>query len=321
MSAPDPASGPRRKAFWGVLFCVLVWAVNYPAIKIAYREMSPLAYTGWRFVAASAVLVGWCLARSEPVVPKRDAWPLAALLALSGVGVYQVFFALGVAATSGFSAALLNSLSPLLSVGLVSLLGWERMGPRAALGSGVSYLGVALFLASAHGTADLGSASGNLLSLASASCWAVYNLASSRAAGRMSPLTAQAVTFAGGTVLVLAYSLPAMLRQDYARVSALTWTILALSSVVPLVVAFRLWSFAIQVLGVTRTSSFGFLVPVAAGVASALLTGERFTAGKLASAAVVLLGLAVTRTGGRAASPPGQPPGRFGRGEGAGGPW
>ena len=49
---PSPLS-IRSKAFLGVVLCVGVWGVNYPATKIAYQELSPLAYTGWRFLIAA----------------------------------------------------------------------------------------------------------------------------------------------------------------------------------------------------------------------------------------------------------------------------
>jgi drug/metabolite transporter (DMT)-like permease len=55
----------------------------------------------------------------------------------------------------------------------------------------------------------------------------------------------------------------------------------------------------VRSLGVAQATSFGFLVPVLAGVASAAVTGERFDAQKLVSAAVVLAGLALTRLGRR----------------------
>jgi drug/metabolite transporter (DMT)-like permease len=57
---------------------------------------------------------------------------------------------------------------------------------------------------------------------------------------------------------------------------------------------------AIRTLGVTTTTSFSFLTPVLAGVASALWTGERFDTAKVLSACVVLAGLALTRLGGPA---------------------
>ena len=53
----------------------------------------------------------------------------------------------------------------------------------------------------------------------------------------------------------------------------------------------------LAVLGVAATTRIGVLVPVVAGVSSALWTGERFSGAKLASAAVVLGGLALARMG------------------------
>ncbi|HQR68646.1 MAG TPA: DMT family transporter, partial [Thermoanaerobaculia bacterium] len=220
------------------------------------------------------------------------------LLALAGVGLYQWFFAWGVARTSGFAAALLNSTSPLFSALFAVLAGLERWTARGAAGAGLAYAGVALFVASSH-AAEGGSLAGNVLCLLSAATWAVYTVAAARIPGRLSPLQAQFATFVGGSIPLFAYCAPAMARQDYAAVSPGTWAILVLSAVVPLVVAFRVWTYAISVLGVSATTSYGFLVPVIAGFSSALWTGETFGIEKLLSAAVVLAGLALTKSGRR----------------------
>ena len=177
---------------------------------------------------------------------------------------------------------------------LVVLFGWERMSKLAGAGSLLAWGGVALFVTSAHG-ADFGSRAGNLMCLGAAASWAVYNVASARAGRLLSPLGAQLAAFGGGTVLILAYALPDMLRQDYTRVSSSTWAILVLSALLPLVVAFRLWLEAVRTLGVAQATSFGFLVPVLAGIASAIFTGEQFNAQKVLSAVVVLSGLALIR--------------------------
>jgi drug/metabolite transporter (DMT)-like permease len=299
MSA-EPTPRGRAIAALAALACVVIWAVNYPAMKLAYREFHPLAYTGWRFVMAAAILVAWALAEREPVLPPRGSRGLALFMALSGVGVYQWFFALGVAKTSSFAAALLNAVSPLLSLLFVWLLGVEPMTRLSALGSVVAYLGVAVFVRTSHG-GDLGGLAGNLLCLGSAACWAAYNVAASRSHDRMSPATAQASTFLLGTIVVVGYGLPSMVKQDYGKVSLLSYTILVLSAILPLALAFRLWSHALKVLGVATSTSLAFLVPVVAGISSALMTGERFTLAKVASAGVVLTGLALTRLGRRGA--------------------
>ncbi len=278
------------------LLCAVIWAVNYPAMKVALREMDPLAYTGWRFILASIILLSEALARKVPLLPPRGARGDGVLLALSGVGVYQGFYALGVAGTTGFSAALLNSTSPLMAGILVHVLGEERATPQGAAGTAVAWAGVILFLRTAHG-GELGGLAGNLLSLAAAACWAIYSVAASRAPRSMPPLTAQVATFVGGSSVLIPYCLPAMVRQDYARIGALTLTILVLSAILPLALAFRLWTIALGSLGVARTTRFSFLIPVLAGVVSAIWTGEAFDAGKLAAAALVLAGLVVAHGG------------------------
>ncbi|MEO6324372.1 MAG: DMT family transporter [Thermoanaerobaculia bacterium] len=299
-----PASAPPpRSALVGVvcaLICVVIWAVNYPAMKVAFRELQPLAYTGWRFIIATVVLVGMGLARRERLLPPPGGRKLAVVLALSGVGIYQWFYSWGVAHTSGFAAALLNSVAPLLSLLLVAVLGWEKLTRFAVAGSIVAYAGVALFVYSARGGA-LGGLLGNLLCLVSAACWAVYSVNTSRIQGTMSTGTAHTATFIGGTAVILPYCLPSMLQQDYGKVHALSWTILVLSALLPLVVAFRAWTAAIRILGIQRATSYGFLIPVVAGVTSAAWTGERFSAGKIVAAVVVLAGLALTRVGRKAA--------------------
>ena len=297
MPASSTPSSARPKALLGVLFCVLVWGANYPATKVAYREISPLAYTGWRFLLAAALILAWARRNGAPVLPPRGLRLRGLLLAMTGVGVYQLFFAVGVARTSGFAAALLNSVSPLLSLLLVAALGQERIGRTAVAGTVVAWGGVAAFLLSAHGSADLGGLWGNVLCLVSATCWSVYSVASSRFSTRIPHATALATTFALGTPVLLAYCLPAMVRQDYASVSPLAWTILVLSAVFPLYVSFRLWARGLAVLGVAATTRLGVLVPVVAGVSSALWTSERFSGAKLASAALVLGGLALSRLG------------------------
>jgi len=284
----------RPLAVLAALTSVVIWAVNYPAMKVAFRELSPLAFTGWRFLLATAFLFAEALVRRERLVPPPGARGLAVLLALSGVALYQWLYALGLASTSGFSAALLNSVSPLVAMLLVVLLGWERMTPLAGAGSLLAWGGVALFVTSARG-ADFGNTAGNLMCLGAATSWAVYNVVSARAGRLLSPRAAQLATFGGGTVLILAYALPDMLRQDYSRVSASTWALVVFSAILPLAVAFRLWLEAVRTLGVAQATSFGFLVPVLAGIASAIFTGERFNARKVLSAAVVLSGLALIR--------------------------
>ena len=78
----------RPLAVLAALTSIVIWAVNYPAMKVAFREISPLAFTGWRFLLATTFLFAEAFVRREPLVPPPGARGPALLLALSGVGIY-----------------------------------------------------------------------------------------------------------------------------------------------------------------------------------------------------------------------------------------
>jgi len=210
------------------------------------------------------------------------------------VGLYQCFFIWGLALTSGFSAALLNSTSPLFSALFVFVLGQERLTPAKAVGLLVAYGGVALFVGRARAAESGASRKPPLPPLRGDV--GGYTVVASRLPGRLTRSKPSSPRSSGDAPLLL-YCAPYMARQDYAAVSAGTWVLCGLSAFFPLVLAFRLWTNAIHVLGVGPTTSFGFLVPILAGVSSALWTGETFDGTRLLAAAIVLAGLALTRAG------------------------
>lgn len=73
------------------------------------------------------------------------------------------------------------------------------------------------------------------------------------------------------------------------------WAALVLSALLALFVAYMIWYTAVQTIGGTRTAVYSNVTPVVAMVAAAIWIGEPITLRKLAGAAAVIAGLAVTR--------------------------
>ncbi len=301
---PSPLS-IRSKAFLGVVLCVGVWGVNYPATKIAYRELSPLAYTGWRFLIAAALILGWAVRNGAPVLPPRGLRRYGLLLALTGIGVYQPIFAIGVERTSGFAAALLNSTSPLLALLIVAALGYERIpAPRRRRDGG----GVVRGRGIPRRRPRFGRPR---RAFREPPLPRVRDVLGDLQRLLLAPFEPDPARHGARDDLRLRHpGAPRLLRavdgavRTTRDVSTLTWVILVLSAVFPLYASFRLWAHALAVLGVAATTRVGVLVPVVAGVSSALWTGERFSGAKVASAAVVLGGLALARLGASRDLPP-----------------
>jgi drug/metabolite transporter (DMT)-like permease len=98
-----------------------------------------------------------------------------------------------------------------------------------------------------------------------------------------------------GAVPVLLICLPALLSQDWARVTLAGWAAVVWASIVPVYFAWSVWSWATARVGVARTSVYMYLVPIISGVTSALFLGESFGVQQLLGALLVLGGLALGR--------------------------
>jgi drug/metabolite transporter (DMT)-like permease len=302
-------SNARRGTDLAALLVVTIWGVSFVFQKATLEELDPLAFTFARFVGMLAL--GWAVLAWRARISggrigvARADLPRVALAGLLGYTLYILPSTLALSYTTAFSNALLIGTAPLFSAVLLWRLKLERIRLGQCLAVLVSCLGVTVFLSDklrdGWDTAGLG----DLISLLAAFFFAAYRVANKPLLARYPVSVVMAHTLTLGAIPVLILSLPATLAQDWAGVSAAAWAGLAWLTVVPVYVAWTLWSWAIARVGVARTSVFMYLVPIVGGVASWLLLGEGFGPLKLAGAILTLTGLALAR---RSAATPAAPP-------------
>ena len=290
---------------------VLIWGVNYSVIKRAFSEIPPQPFNAIRLVIASAVFLGAiAYARrrarrgagavssvfftSSPVTA-RDWFDLA-WLGLIGHCGYQFCFVGGVNQTSVSNAALIIGATPVGVAVISAALGRERITALHWLGAAISITG--LYFVVGHG-AEFGGKTfrGDLLILASVSCWTIYTLGASRLIERHSPLYVTGMTMALGMVPYVAMTIPEIVATDWSHLSAFVWISLVLSALLALNVAYLTWYTGVQKIGPARTSMYSNLVPIVAMSVAAIWLGEPLGAQKLIGAAAVLTGVLLTRLG------------------------
>jgi drug/metabolite transporter (DMT)-like permease len=277
-----------------LLVVVSLWASTFVLTKIAFAEISPLAFAFVRFagmlaLAFAVLAVGVRLGRASWSIRKSD-WRRFALVGVCGYTLYQLGFVLGLERTSPFSSSLLIATVPLFTIGMLAAMG-ERPPRRAVLGVGIALLGAVIFLLDKWGAP--GTLLGDALSVGSGISFAVYGLAN-RPLVRDYPTetyTAYSVLF--GAVPLLAVSTPAALAQDWSALSAGTWVVIVYMITLPVFLAYILWNWAIARRGAAAASSFSLLVPVLSGAFSALAYGETFGPLKLLGGGLVVAGLVV----------------------------
>lgn len=295
----------------GLMFVVVIWGISPVFFKFLLREIQPLAFVYLRFVLLSLLslaVLAWRGVRGGSAwrIRRQDV-ALLIVSGLSGYGLYQLFYMIGLAHTSVFSSALLVATVPLWSVVLLAVFRIERVHPVQWAGILLSLVGVAWFLlaggshsSKGAGEAPLSAADvllGNALSLGAAVLFAVYGIVNKRLAPQYSPAELMCYTLCIGTLVLTPFGLPALLSQNWAAATWRTWVIVPYSIFFPIYITYSIWNWAIGVRGVGHVTLYSYAVPVMGGIASWILLRESLTVAQGAAGVVVLGGMLAARWG------------------------
>jgi drug/metabolite transporter (DMT)-like permease len=272
----------------------VIWGSNFAVVKVATRYVPELPFNSLRlliasaaFLAAIGLLEGW------PRLTARE-WRGVAVLAVIGHVIYQLCFVGSVGRTTVANSALIFAFTPIVVALLTSMLGHERIHPSRWFGAALSLGGIYLVVGAPAASSDA-TTLGNALAAAAMLCWAVYTVGSRSLLARRSALTITGYSMAVGSVLYLPLAFNEFRRLRWGAVPAGAWVAVTLSALLALFVAYLIWYRAVQTIGSTRTSVYSNVTPIVAMIVAALWLGEPITLRKVAGAAAVIAGLAVTR--------------------------
>ena len=294
--APAPAITSRFAPELAQLVVVMLWASTFVATKAAFAEVSPLAFLFSRFAIMVALAFAVLLLRQRGPGRRvdRSDWRLFALAGLTGYTLYQLGFMLGLSRTSPFSSSLLIAMVPLFTVLILAVMG-EPTPVQGWVGLGVALIGVAIFLLDKRG-ASAGTLVGDLLSIGAAIAFACYGIISRPLVKKYPAETVSAWSVLAGAIPLFVIALPGALQQDWLALSGAAWLTIVYLAIFPVYIAYILWNFAIARRGVAKATTFSLLVPIVAGLLSAIFLGEPFGPMKLLGAGLVLTGLVIVRT-------------------------
>ena len=284
----------------------LIWGTNYSIVKTAFLEIDPQSFNAIRMVIASVVFLAILVAvrrmggRNDifftPAPISRREW--LGILALGVVGhfFYQYFFIGGLARTTVANSSVMLAATPVVIALLSAALGQERISRLHWLGAALSVGGIYTVIGQGM---KLGASTltGDLMMFAGVCCWAAYTLGARHLMVRHSPVGVTGLSMAIGTAIYVPVMTGNLLGTDWGRVSANTWIALVYSALFALCVAYTIWYMAVKQIGSARTSVYSNLVPIVAMLTAVVTLGETLTATKLAGAAAVLVGVALTRVG------------------------
>jgi drug/metabolite transporter (DMT)-like permease len=282
---------------------MVIWALNFLAVKIALRSIPPLTLASFRVVLASIFMV--CIAplcRRLPAfhspkgqgITAGDLWTFA-YLGFLVVTVNQICFTIGLRYTDVTHSSIILGMGPIYTFALAVAFRLEKPTFRKALGMLIALTGVALMAAggsSPHRTPTL---LGDVITLCGSLAFATYVVLGKRVAGKYDALTMTTWNFIFGGLIVV----PLALYQARTFGPAATWRAVPWQAWACLIyvalfcsaLAYLGYFWLLRYLEASEISSFSYLLPITASALGILFLGERGSWLELFGAALAFLGL------------------------------
>ncbi len=275
----------RRAKVWTALWAVyIIWGSTYLFIAIAIETIPPLAAVSTRFVAAGLILAAIVLRRGGTMRVSLRELASCVLIGCLLPGANAVLFFAEREVPTGLASLLIASV-PLLVV-LLRLWGRERLRPRALVGVGVGFVGVAVLLNPSGGA----TMSGILLCMLSALMWSVGSVASARLAMPRDAFAATAWEMLAGGILMLPWGIADAGGVSPSLGSALAWVYLV---TIGSVVGYTAYTWLLAHAPLSTVSTYAYVNPVVAILLGVLFRDEHLTWQILVGASIVVAAVAV----------------------------
>lgn len=273
---------------------LVFWASAFAGIRAGLEAYAPGHLALFRFLVASAVLVGYAALTRMRMPEVRDL-PAILLLGFLGITVYHVALAYGEVSVTAGAASLLIASGPVFTAFLANVFLGERLNVWGWLGIAVSFLGVALVaLGEGEGVRfDQGA----FLILLAAFSTSLYFVFQKPYLKKYNALQFTSYTIWSGTFFMLAF-LPGLAHSIQVAPLDATLAVVYLG-VFPAALAYVTWTYALSRAPASIATSFLYLSPVLAILIAWLWLGEIPLVLSMVGGFLTLLGVVLTNTRGR----------------------
>jgi drug/metabolite transporter (DMT)-like permease len=282
----------------------IAWGATPVLTRIAVEDLEPLVVAVLRTVLAGLVAVPILAAMrtSLPVVTRARG--LLLVSAVTGFVAFPVLFTIGQERTSATHAAIILAALPVFTGAYAALVSRRRPSRRWLVGCSVALVGEAGVVAIRSGGGDADpTLAGDLIVLVSALVVALGYVAGALLGQQ--GYRSVSTTFWGvaiGAALVAPLGLGLLAADGVPSADAEAWAAVVFLALVTSIVGYVGWYWALARGGIARVATIQFVQPLSGIALAALVLGERITAPLGLAAAVVLAGVWIVLTEGRAAA-------------------
>lgn len=280
----------RKDLFIGLLV-IIVWGLNFIAIKLGLQTMPPLLLGSLRFLLACFPAILFL-----PRPPIRWPWLIALGLSIN-VGQFAfLFLSMKVGMPAGLASLLLQSQAFFTLFIAVTWFGEQWQWNHIV---GLSFAVCGMVIIGVQQGGDM-TTTGFGFILAAAACWGVGNIIMRQATLGVDKFSMLSLVVWSGAVAILPLTLLSLTLEGYdvwlTAFASATWT--TVGSIVYLaffatLVGYGLWGKLLSRYPAALVSPLALMVPLVGLSSSAIFLGESLSLAQSLGALLVMLGLAV----------------------------
>jgi drug/metabolite transporter (DMT)-like permease len=275
----------------------LFWSGNMVIGRGMREAVPPMALAFWRWTIALALVLPFALPHLRSQWPRlRESWPALVVLGIIGVGCYNTLAYVALQYTTATSATLLNSFTPVATIGLAFLMLGKRLSRLEAGGVLLSLLGVMIIVGQGSFATLLGFRlnTGDLWMLLAVFTWGLYTVGLQwRPKGVDPMLMLAAFTVVGVAALVPFYAWEIAggrtIEPSTGAIIGIVYT-----GIFPGFLGYVFYNAGVAAVGPSRASLFIHLMPVFGTLLAAIFLGERPAWYHLAGIGLVFAGIFLT---------------------------
>lgn len=279
------------------LIVVVLWGLNFIAIKVGLQDAPPLLLGAMRFLVAAVPAIFFI--KKPPV-----SWPWLIALGLSiNVGQFAfLFMGMKWGMPAGLASLVLQSQAFFTLAIAVALLGerwrWNHIAGLALAACGMAVIGL-------QQDTDM-TALGFWLVIGASLSWGTGNVITRKATQGVPPFSMLALVVWSGAVAILPLALLSLVIEGpgawVTAWHAFGWSTagsLAYLAYGATLAGYGLWGSLLSRYPAATVSPFALVVPVVAMSSSAIVLGEALTLWQMVGALLVMSGLVINVFGGR----------------------
>lgn len=270
----------------------LLWGCNYVASAYLLHHFSPVLLSTIRIGFTSLFLIGVAIKGRRITMPSRKEWGLLVAAGISGTLFNQVFYFTGLHHSTAGNAALIISLSPIVTTILSRIFLNELLNGFKVIGALMGLAGVVIIVL--FGGKGLGMSVGDWYLLLAMLTLSISLLFIRKLADTMSPYAITIFATLIGTVMMV----PAAFvegAEGNAMVSGNTWdwVLLIAAGIIAQGLAGFWWNKGIAVAGAGTAAMFMNIPPFIALILAHFVLGDAINTSQILGGILVLSGVAV----------------------------